>query len=117
MQRKLMQQMKETIPEAKKIIYVSDGAKQHYKNRFQINNLAHHEEDFGLPADWHFYATAHGKGACDGLGAIFKREATRTSLQASANDSILTAASLFQWAQSKFTNIKFLFYDDKEVRR
>lgn len=117
MQKKIIEKIKETVPGVEKIVYVSDGAKQHYKNRSQMCNLAHHIEDFGLSADWHFFATAHGKGACDGLGAIFKREATRASLQASANNSILTAQSLFQWAKSKFVNITFLFYDEKEYNR
>jgi len=64
----------------KKVIYFTDDAKQHFKNRFQISNLLHHEEDFGILAEWHFHATAHGKGGCDGVGAAFKREATRASL-------------------------------------
>lgn len=75
MQKLVLKEIKETCPEVRKIIYVSDGAKQHYKNRSQMCNLADHKEDFGVLAEWHFYVTAHGKGACDGVGAIFKREA------------------------------------------
>lgn len=36
-----------------------------------------HEKEFIVSADWHFHATAHGKGASDGVGAVFKREAVR----------------------------------------
>ena len=25
-------------------------------------NLVHHKQDFGMPADWHFFAFPHGKG-------------------------------------------------------
>lgn len=45
----------------KKIFYFSDDAAAHYKNRKNFLNLCHHEEDFGIPAEWHFTATAHGK--------------------------------------------------------
>ncbi|KAJ8937913.1 hypothetical protein NQ318_000686 [Aromia moschata] len=30
---------------------------------------SYHATDFGIPAQWHFFATAHGKGPCDGVGA------------------------------------------------
>ena len=57
----------------KKIIYFSDGAASQYKNRKNFLNLCHHRNDFGIPAEWHFSATSHGKGACDGLGGTVKR--------------------------------------------
>jgi hypothetical protein len=34
------------------------------------------QEDFGVPAQWHFFGTSHGKRACDGLGGILARHAT-----------------------------------------
>ncbi len=50
-------------------------------------NLCSHEEDFGVAAEWHFSATAHGKGVCDGLGGTVKRLAARASLQRSDYDT------------------------------
>jgi len=79
----------------KKIIYFSDGAKQHFKNKFVVSNLIYHERDFGIPAKWHYHATAHGKNACDGIGATFKREATRASLLAKPTKAILTPSALY----------------------
>ena len=60
-----------------------------------------HKIDFGVDAEWHTSATAHGKGATDGVGAIFKREATRASLQVSDNQALLNVQSLFDWAEKK----------------
>ena len=51
-----------------KIKHFSDGASSQYKNQKNIHNLCLHESDFGIPAEWHFLATSHGKGACDGIG-------------------------------------------------
>lgn len=82
-----------------------------------MSNLAHHKEDFDIVADWHFHATAHGKGACDGVGAILKREATCASLQAKPNDAILTSKSLFEWAKKKFKTIQFFYYNEKEHKK
>ena len=55
------------------IIYFSDGAPTQYKNRKNFINLCNHQNDFGVPAEWHFFATSHGKGPCDGIGGTVKR--------------------------------------------
>jgi hypothetical protein len=47
----------------------------------RILNLCLHESDFRIKAEWHFYATANGKGVCDGLGGTVKRLAAKASLQ------------------------------------
>ena len=52
-----------------------------YKNTKNFINLCHHEDDFGMPTEWHFFATSHGKGLCDGVGGTVKRFAVRASLQ------------------------------------
>ena len=54
------------------IMYLSDGAASQYKNRENLINLYNHSSDFGITAEWHFSATSHGKGACDGLGGTVK---------------------------------------------
>lgn len=62
-----------------KIIYFFDGFGSQYKNRKNFSNLCNHDEDFGLAAEWHFSATANGKGTCDGIGGTVKRLAARAS--------------------------------------
>lgn len=57
-------------------------------------NLINHEDDFGIKAEWHCHATAHGKGAC--VGAALKREAVKASLQAPATQAIFTSNALFK---------------------
>lgn len=99
---------------AKKLIYCTDGAKQHFKNKYQMVNLMHHEADFGIVAEWHHHATAHGKGPSDGLGAVFKREAARYSLICKPDDAILTCESLFKWSKTKFVNTITTFYFTKQ---
>lgn len=98
----------------KKIVYFSDGAKQHFKNKFQMINLINHEIDFGVQAEWHCHATAHGKGASDGVGALFKRQAARSSLLCKPADAILSPEKLFSWGQKHFKTISTLFYSRTE---
>ena len=72
-QKKLVSLLKRIlhIP-PKRIIYFSDGAASQYKNQKNFLNLCNHEKDFGVKGEWHFSATSHGKGACDGVGGDSK---------------------------------------------
>lgn len=89
-----------------KLFYFSDGAAQ-YKNRKNFVNLCYHEADFQVPAEWHFSATSHGKGACDGIGGSVKRLAARTSLQRPYDQQITTPRQLFEWATEGFPGVYF----------
>lgn len=95
-----------------KIFYCTDGAAQHFKNKYNFKNLLFHESDFGIPAEWHFHATAHGKGPCDGIGGNLKRLAARASLQVSAENHILTPEALYQWVKKNLTKT-IVFFSSK----
>ena len=88
-QSKLVSFLKEKFDAVRKIVYFSDGCAAQYKNCKGFLNLCHHEIDFGMSAEWNFFATSHGKGPCDGVGGTVKRLATRASLQR-PNSPILT---------------------------
>ena len=62
-QKVLMDHLKSENIQMKKVIYFSDGCFAQYKNKKNFTNLIHHENNFNVPAEWHFFATAHGKGA------------------------------------------------------
>ena len=91
----------------RKIMYFSDAAGSQYKNRKYFINLCHHEEDFGILAEWHFFATAHGKGAYNGIGGTVKRLAARASLQKPYNDQVMTPHQLFDWASCSISAVRF----------
>lgn len=55
------------IPELEKIIYLSDGCAEQYKNKSNFKNLCSHEKDSNVRAERHFFPTSHGKGPCDGV--------------------------------------------------
>lgn len=70
-----------------------------------------------MEAEWHFHATAHGKGPCDGIGAVLKREATRASLQAPPDKAILNAKTLYEWAKHHIKNTQIFFYNKQQHER
>ena len=97
-----------------KVIYFSDGAASQYKNRKNFVNLCNHQADFGVSAEWHFSATSHGKGACDGLGGTVKRLATKASLQRPYKEQIMTPLQLFQWASASICGVTFDYVSVEE---
>ena len=63
------------------LLYYSDGAPSQYKNYKTFSNLCYHLQDYGIQAEWYFFATSHGKSPCDGIGCTVKRLVARASLQ------------------------------------
>lgn len=105
----------------RKLFYFSDGAGSQYKNKYNFMNLICHRSDFGVDAEWNFFATSHGKGACDGVGGCVKRHAYQASLQRVNDKHITNARTLYEWASSFFKKISFSFcsqsdHDSNESR-
>lgn len=94
-----------------KIIYVSDGASSQYKNIFNFYNLLLHYSTYKIEAEWHFFATSHGKSACDGIGGTVKRLARRASL---LKKDIGDAKKMYDWALIGMQNTNFAFFSTKD---
>jgi len=114
-QKLLIRFLKEQFDEnPKHIFYFSDGAAAQYKNKKNFINLCYHYEDFNISAEWHFFATSHGKSACDGLSGTIKRLATIASLQRPYKDQILCPFQLYTWCSENIKNCKFSFTSKNE---
>ena len=73
--------------------------------------------DFGIKAEWHFSATYHGKGACDGLGGTVKRLAAKASLQRPYEDQIMMPFQLYEWASKNIPSVTFVYCTTEEYER
>jgi hypothetical protein len=69
--------------------------------------LTLHEEDTGVPAEWHFFAPLDGKSACDALGGTVKKLAARASLQQPYIDQITIPRQVVNWEQTNIQNMNF----------
>lgn len=110
-QRKLLEFLTEHCGGKKPdtVYYMSDGCAAQYKNCKHFTNLCFHVEDFGVFAEWHFFATSHGKSEGDGAGGTLKRIAARRSLQRPFQDQILTTRQLYEYAVSQIKGMHFGF--------
>lgn len=68
-------------------------------------NLCFHQSDVGVQAEWHYFATSHGKEPPDGIKVTIKREATRASLQHPYHDQILMPQRLFEFIRSNLHGV------------
>ena len=98
-----------------KVMYYSDGAASQYKNYKNLTNLCHHYTDFKIPAEWHFFATSHGKSPCDGIGGTVKRLVARASLQATKEVQILTPIDMYDWSSQHIPGIQFLYISADDI--
>ena len=105
-----------TVLHINKILYFTDGAASQYKNIKNLTNLCYHVSDFGIEAQWHFFATSHGKSPCDAIGGTVKRLVARASLQATTTEQILTPTELFTWADTNIHGIKFFFISTDAIK-
>lgn len=113
-QGKLMSHLLSRFPAIQKIIYFSDGCAAQYKNCKAFLNLCYHQHDFSIQAEWHFFATSHGKGPSDGIGGTVKREATKESLRRPYENEITQPEHLYQFATTNLPNMNFAFSTQEE---
>ena len=114
-----IEHLKENVENIKIIDYFSDGAPQQVKNFKNILNTYFHEEDHGIPAIWHYFPTAHGKGACDGIGGSVKRNAAKASLVLPPERQILTALQLYNWLKNdgNYKDVHFAYSPESEYMK
>ena len=66
----VLKYLKTEFPAVKTIHYFTDGCAGQYKNKKHFINLCHHEDDFGLSAEWNFFATSLWKAPVMALGEL-----------------------------------------------
>lgn len=105
-QDRIVEYIKEKLPNIKRVHYFSDGCGAQYKNCNNFLRLCEHYDDYDLSATWTFFPTSHGKSPCDGIGGTIKREAANESLRRPYDKQILDVESLIEFCNKKNTNIR-----------
>lgn len=114
-QKHILSRLQSILPNLRKVHYFSDGCAGQYKNRYNFINLCHHQEDFNLECEWNFFATSHGKSACDGIGGTLKRLTAKASLQRTTNRQILTPLDMFNFCKESIPNVIVFYISQEEV--
>lgn len=101
-------------PTTSKILYFSDGCKAQYKSKYSFINIYHHFEDFGVKAEWNFWATSHGKNATDGIGGTTKRGAHQEMMKGHVFTNAITIVNHLNQLQLK---TKIVYLDAKSIEK
>ena len=70
----------------------------------QYNNCFNHFNNFGINAELNFFATSHGKNACNGIGGSIKRSISKASLQRPLDKQILTPEEAFKYCTENLSD-------------
>lgn len=116
-QKKIIEEIKVKFPSVKKLHYFSDGCAGQYKNKYNFYNLCNHKNDFNLEAEWNFFATSHGKNACDGIGGTLKRVAYHQSLVAENSGFILNASDFYYHVKEKCKSVNCIYVESKDINK
>lgn len=66
------------LPSETKVLKIwSDGPNNQFKNKYIGALVKHFEKLFAVKIFWNFFATSHGKGCVDGIGAVVKNRVRR----------------------------------------
>ena len=106
-QTRLMSLLKDKVEGFSSVEYFTDGCAEQYKNYKSFSNIVYHEEDHGVPCEWTFFATSHGKSPCDGLGGSVKRCTANESLRRSPSNGITDVQKMLEYCQSAFEDVHF----------
>ena len=105
-QRKVVALLKDLVDDDLVLVeYITDGCAGQYKNFKSFSNVVYHESDHGVPCIWTFFATSHGKSACDGIGGNIKRCTAKESLRRPAANAILNANDMAEYCKETFPTI------------
>lgn len=99
-----------------KIFIFSDGSSAQFKNKFILRSLVDFRKQLGCTSvEWNFFASSHGKGPVDGVGAVLKRKVWQ--LTKSKNLLIPDALSFYNCAQNNVNAVKIYFMSSDEVNK
>ena len=74
--------------------------------------------DFDVECEWHFFATLHGKSACDGIGGMVKKMIAKARLQRPFKNQILTPQDMYTFCKEKFgEKISFFYTSSEEIAK
>lgn len=97
-----------------KIFIFSDGSSSQFKNKYIVRSLPDFVYKFECKyLEWNYFATSHGKGAVDGVGAVIKRSVW----QITKTKRILleTALDFFECARNKLSGICLIYISSKQI--
>lgn len=111
---KLVKMIKKAHGQFQNIYVFSDGCSFQFKNKFIARSLPDFVSEFGCKVfEWNYFATSHGKGAVDGVGATIKRKVWQ--MTKTKNLILENAFSFYECARSNIIGVNLIYISSEEV--
>lgn len=105
---KILEEIKIQHGQFQNILIFSDGSSCQFKNKFIFWSLPDLMAKFACKnLEWNFFATSHGKGAVDGVGATVKRKVF--DITKTKNIVLNDALSFYNCAHHHITGINIIY--------
>jgi len=102
-------------PDVTEVFLFSDGPSSQFKNKFMVSLLRTFNQQLGLRISWHYFATSHGKGAVDGIGAAVKRSVW-TAVSTRKVESVIDAKAFADVAKRFSHKVDVTLITAKEIQ-
>lgn len=113
---KIMDIMKMEYELFKKVYIFSDGSSSQFKNKYITWSLPDFLVHFGCEElEWNYFATSHGKGAVDGVGAVVKRKVWQ--IQKTKKDALQNAFSFYECARHNISGVNLCFISTDDIAK
>lgn len=97
------------------IYFFSDGSSCQFKNKFIVWSLTDFLVQFGCnKIEWNYFATSHGKGAVDGVGAVIKRKVW--GITKTKNIILTDGFSFFNCAREHIAAIHIIYIGSDTIK-
>lgn len=111
---KLVKMIKNEHGQFQNLYVFSDGCSSQFKNKFIARSLPDFVSEFGCKVlEWNYFATSHGKGAVDGIGATIKRKVWQMT---KTNNLILeNALSFYECARNNVIGVNLIYISSEQI--
>lgn len=108
-------ELKRKYPHLASVAIFTDGCTGQFKSKYVMSNLCYFQQDFNLQCEWNFFATSHGKGAVDGIGATVKRTVWQKVRNREA--VVVSAEDFYECAKSALKGVTVLYVPKSQINQ
>ena len=115
--QKMVEELRCMCPELEHGIIYSDGAASQFKSHYMMELLRRWQVQLGIKFEWLFFATSHGKGVVDGIGAVLKHTAHNINKSEVGNPcgTRVDSVASFLEVVGPRTKVQLAMYDSVEL--
>lgn len=111
---KILSSVKTSFPFIDQVKMFSDNCTGQFKSRYTMSSMCKLQTELDLCFEWNFFASSHGKGAVDGVGATVKRHVWM-AVKGNRSTYVGNAKDFYDHVSKNVKGIASFYVDKSEV--